>query len=181
MATSNFGYDDVLGIIALNTIDFEKEAIEDYNENVATCDDEMIDSLSDDDWYYFYEDWKNEIDELNGRMSTLYIELESGYYEGAMLRLHYGCSKVLSSSSYCTDEELASIINNRYDKKQLTKVCRDIDCYYWSISPSEIFNDYDVLKEWINNNLKCKALLNLGIAYRFDNGETGYSISNELL
>lgn len=177
MATSNFGCDEVLGVIALNTIDFEKDAIEYYNTEIAENEEEKIEYLSGDsiEWDWYYQDWQEEIKELNNQLNVLEVELESGYYESAMLRLHY------HNDTHLTDEELSLIINARYEPKQLTSVCRDIDCYYWSISPSEIFNDYDILKEWINKRLKSKGLLNLNMAYRYSNGETGYSISDALL
>lgn len=178
MATSNFNYDNVLGTIALNTIDFEAEMVCDYNENIAECEDDKITYLDYNrfsyEWDEYYEDWEEAVKDLNDKLDVLKIELESGYYEGAQLKLHY-------ANEYITDLELEQLIDARYDLKQLTKVCRDIDAYYWGVSPSKVFKDYDVLKEWINDNLKCGNLLNLNVAYAFSNGETGYQRTNELL
>lgn len=181
MATSNFGYDEVLGVIALNTRDYETEELNYWNDEVAECEEEKKEYLTEDDWYWYYEDWKQEIEELNDKLLTTHIELESGYYESAMLRMKYNNSRCLSYSEYFTSQDIAMIINNRNDKNNLTKVCEELDCEYWCVSPSEIIKDYKVIDEWINARLKSGELLNLGIAYRFSNGETGYSINDELL
>lgn len=175
MATSNFGYDNVLGIIALNTIDYEKNEVECYNTYEAVSNEDKIERIDEWQWQVYYDDWKEELEILNNNLSYIKLELESGYYEGAMLKLES------TGKAYLSTDELQCIIENRNDKEELTKVCRDIDCYYYGVKPSKIFNEYRIVVDWINERIKNEELLNLGIAYRFSNGETGYSRSKELL
>lgn len=169
MGTSNFGYDDVLGIIALNTPRFKEQIMAWYKDEGIERDD-----VADIDWDFYYEDWQQDIDELNTRIGDIEIYLESGYYEGSMLR-------ITSTNDYLYPDELCAIINARNDKKKLTSVCRDINAYYYGISPSDIFKSFDIVRDWINERIYTKDLLNLNVAYRFSNGETGYTDSETLI
>lgn len=171
MATSNFMYDEVLGIIVLNVYDYVKREVEFHRieEGIEDYDESDVEY----DWYY--DDWMWEIKELNKKLNVLEVSLESGYYDGAQLRVEYRNNSIL------THNELSGLIAHRNDKKMLTYLCRELDCRYWDISPSKIFKDYSIIVEWVNSNLKCEALLNLGVSARFSNGETWYSKSNELL
>lgn len=123
---------------------------------------------------YDWENWEDDIKDFNDDLQYFKLRIEPGYYEGGQLMLD-------GNDFWNVWGNTLDVLELKNDKEKLTEYCKEHNARYYDISPKAIFNEYKKIIEWINKGIKEEWLLNLGIAYRFSNGETGYSRSKQML
>lgn len=164
MSTCNFTNDDLLGIIALNSIDYEAE----YRASEGIEDDDVSYIF---EWYY--KDWDETLQDLNSSLYYMSLQLEPGYYYGATLKIE---------GNNIDTYDLKQILAVRNNKDQLAAVCKDMELdHYYGYKPSKIVSEFKTVVDWINARIKTTELLNLGITAIFSNGEAVYHLKNQLL
>jgi predicted transcriptional regulator YdeE len=148
--TSNFGSNNIINLCSpfQDPRDFDDYRAELKEETPEITEEEIEEAVRDLIDMYYTDAYEQVVAELKD--VNKFAEVEAGYYEGFFIKFSFRNGEELAEEFFSSDKE--------YTIRDFTQTVKDIE-------------------QALKNSIQEGWLVGYDVAYRFSNGETGYTLS----